>query len=400
MFNSTQEDLFKNVSGQFGSKINLTEGGNSYIFYNLMAKEIDIANQYGNEQLSKFSVFSAIQNYLSGLGYLLNFRRPYEPFSIIGATITAAASTVISPGLQIGFVNSLGDTLNFITEQTYTTSSSGTVVANFSYVGINQQLETIPAGTSFTLYSASGGAGGATVTGVVSAADSIPQPILDTEYRPGLETIYQSSAFGLDGAIELSVTNLSVVASCKVFVGTNISGTTPIIGATQTYNLPYGQFLIIVKFVETPPDPSPPFYPAADIIIAKTVLQRFNWLNVTFDSAFANKIQVPVTSSAGNTIDVLFYKAFPEKLNILLNISPSSPKVNDSIKSLFQTDVNNYINSLKLNDTIYFSQICQLAQKYGLILVSMSVNTIPDIFEQQAASDGYFELGTFNLSYV
>lgn len=400
MFNSTQQDLFNNVTAQFGSKINLTEGGNSYIFYNLMAKEIDLANQYGNEQLSKFSVFSAIKNYLNGLGYLLNFRRTFQPFVITGATITAAASTAIDPGFQIDYVNSVGETLSFITEQTYTTNTSGTVVANFSYTGINQQLETIPAGTSFSFDTHSGGAGGATVTSVVSSSDAIPVPTLDPAYRLGLETIYQSSSFGIDGAIELSVSNLSVVADCKVYVGTSPTGTTDIDGATQTYHLPYGSFLVLVKFINTPPVINPPFYPATDLVIAKTILQRLNFLNTTFDSSFPNKLVVPLTTAASNIVNVIFYSTFPKTLNILLNISPTSPKVNDSIKAQLQSDVSNYINSTKIKGTVYFSQICEIAANYGLILVSMSVNTVPDILEQIAASDEYFVLGTFNLSYT
>lgn len=400
MFDSTQQDLFNNVRSDFGTKINLEPGGNSYLFFNLLSKEVDVANQYGIEQLNKFSVFSSQKNYLNGLGFLNNYRRPYEQFSF-SAKIHAPASTSIDPGLQIGFINENDETLLFITQSSYTTGSDGSVDADFFYVGINQTLDTIPKSTSFVLYPDSGGAGGGLVTEVVSNDESIPSFISDEEYRYGIETIRQSSSFGSYGLIELSVKNLSVVSDCKVYWGTDPDAPTVISGKVDPYNLDYGDMLIIVKWsVDSVPSISPPFYPAVDLIIAKTISKIFNYLNKFYGALATGKREIPIVTSAGNTLNVIYYEAIKTTLDIVLNISSSSPRANDSIKQKLENDIQEYIDNIPIKGTLYFSEISKMANNYSLISVSMAINASTNVLEFSASPDEYYELSTFSLSYT
>lgn len=400
MFNSTQQDLFNNVEREFGSKIDLTQPGNSYLFFNLLSKEVDVANQYGIEQLNKMSVFSALDNNLNSIGYLLNYPRPYEEF-VISITLSAPASTSINAGLQVGWTNSLGDTLLFITQQVYVSGAGGTVVAEMFYTGINQVLEDIPKDTSFILYPSSGGAGGALLTNATSSVDSLPTTQSNPKYREGIKNIYQSSSFGIDGAIQLSVNSLSVVSSCKVYVGVDSGGVTTINGKFDTYDLSYGQLLVAVRWA-TPSVPAiaPPFYSAVDLVIAKSILQRFNFLNILYDTLVTGKREIPLTTAAGSTFNVIYYEGIVTNLDIVLNISSSSPRANDDLKQQLEADIASYVDQVPLNGTLYFSEVSRLANKYNLISVSLDVNGSPDILQLPAAADEYYTMGTFNLSYV
>ena len=93
MFSSTQQEVFELVNNQFGNDIDLTEGGNSYIFYSVLSKLIDLSNQYGIEQLNKASVLSATGNDLNSLGFLLNRTRTYERFTLSSVNLTSSDQT-------------------------------------------------------------------------------------------------------------------------------------------------------------------------------------------------------------------------------------------------------------------------------------------------------------------
>ena len=375
MFSSTQQEVFELVNNQFGNDIDLTEGGNSYIFYSVLSKLIDLSNQYGIEQLNKASVLSATGNDLNSLGFLLNRTRTYERFTLSSVNLTSSDQTGIEAGYQISFTQEDGTEIFFITEQSYIPGSDNTIKADFSYIGQDQDINVIPDQSEFTIYPETGGAGGAKVTDAIGTSEYTPTPVTDESYRESLLSVYQSSSFGLDGALSNDVNNLSVVSNSRVIVGDIEGGTTIVSGKNITYNLSFGEFLVLIKYQSpAPPAINLPFIPATDIIIANAIFKRLNFLNVTFDGSKLNQVDVDVTSSIGSQIKISYYVAESTPVIIVLTISSRSPKLSGGIEQELTSEIKNYVDSLNINENLYFSEISKVADSFGVIIASATFN--------------------------
>lgn len=392
-FPQVQADVFANVAAQFGAAIDLTANSNSNIYYSNEAQNAFLVEQAIGSFQNNFSIYSAQGNNLNSLGGILNYHyRPYYTVSLNCALVGSNAAT-ITAGLEVTYTDANSVIYYFQCDNAITLDSSGNASETFYLVGTNpanvSALPTFPSGALSIVASSATITG--TLTSVSNTTSYIPSPLTDADYAILLQDIYQSSSFGLDGAINLVLQNLDFIVSSKVYVGTNPVGTTTITGKTNNYILSYGVFLIVVYF-SAPVTGGMSYIPYKYQVTANSIFSRFNFLNQTYAPAtpLANEVTVPVTSALGNVIDINFYNAEETVLTIVITASSTLVVLNNDQKAAFFQDIASYINGTGIGATIYFANIAEIAFNYGLTLINLSINGTPNLFELTAAADEKF----------
>lgn len=406
-FPQVQAAIFTNAGLQFGTNLSVsTEGSNSNLYYSNEAENAFVVEQAIGASQNKLSIFAAQGNSLNTLGVFLNYQvRPYLTISF-PCTVTATTGTMVSAGLEVTYTDGIGNIYYFLCDQALDFTSVTSLSETFYYIGSNPTnvypIPTIPTGALSII------ANSVTVTGGTLGAVTNPTaypPILvsDSVYQQLLETVYQSSSFGLDGAIQLVLQNLDFISSVKVYVGTNPVTPVTIMGVSNSYVLEYGVFLILIQFTSNI-TPSGMYVPYKYQTTANSIFSRLNFDNKTYHpmSSLDNEVSVSVNSVLGNTFVVDFYTAIQSSVNIAVTaaIPAGSVALNADDLVSFTALVSSYIYSTPIAGTFYFTNIAQIANQFNLILTGMVVNSGSPVFSYSATADESFSLGTLLVTYV
>ncbi len=403
-FTQVLTDVFNNVRIWYGNLIDLTEGSNSNINYSIQAQNAFTSIQAQNVQQNNLSIYAATGNNLNALGTAMGYRkRPYYPISLICAAQGTALSIVYA-GLECTWTDSFGNIYYFETVSDFTLGAFGTIENIYLfYVGSQDNIPEIPAG-DLKIVPGSLIISDGTLNSVINDFDVTPILYNDLDFRAILINIGQSSSFGIDGSIKTYVETFSYVASCQVYIGVNLSGTTPIvIHGDVTINLPFGQLFIVVDYVV--PIINTDFIRFSYIETARNIFARWDTRNILYANIppLDNQVTVDVKTITNNTtIPITFYAASEFDLTLSLFADRFlSATINDSQFLLLKQDLANYIENAGIGQTIYFSTISTIASGYGLILTSMTVNGTPLQFSVTLYQDQVFNLLNLNpISYV
>lgn len=391
--------VFANVVSYLGSAIDLLVDANSYIFYSLLSQIAFISTQQNTALSNNLSVFSSTGIAQNGLGYAFGYKvRPYYPI-ILQCTVTGTNGAVISPGLEATYTDTNSNVYYFVCYDTLTITVGTTVEGTFYYVGKpTYLLQDIPAGPLGFIPDSTTVSGGS-VSAVENDSSVTPVQYSDLDFRDVLENIYQQSANGLDGAIQLAVSALSFILSCQVYIGTNPSAPTPIVGFSGTYSLDYGLILIVVNSVYVA-SPTAGYLTYIQNLIANTIYNRWNFDNQTYDNsdAFGNQVSVPVTSIAGNTSTINFYNAFQKSVSLFVTMAPGSQKLSDEQLNEISEALEVYVNGIPIAGNMLFSQVSTIFSSFGFSASSMNIGGSPNtIFP--LLSDQVFLYVALSVSY-
>jgi hypothetical protein len=391
--------VFANVVSYLGSAIDLTSQANSYIFYSLLSQVAFISTQQNIALSNNLSVFSATGIAQNGLGYAFGYKvRPYYPI-ILNCTITGENGTEINPGLEVTYTDTNGNIYYFVCYDAVEIIVGTTAEAVFYYVDqpsylleeiLAGELDFIPDSTNIPTGSISSVSNNASVT---------PVQYSDLDYRDILENIYQQSAIGLDGAIQLAVLSLSFITSCRVYFGTNPSVPTVISGSLGNYLLDYGIILIIVNPVYVS-SPALGYLTYIQNLIANTIYNRWNFDNKTYNNsnAFGNQISVPVTSVAGNNSIIDFYNADIREVSLNITMSPGSQKLTETQLIEISKQLEIYVNNIPISGNMLFSEISAIFTSLGFSISSVNIGGSPGTIFSLAADQVYFYTG-LSVSY-
>lgn len=400
-FPQVQQQIFQFAFDQYGTSLDLTDtSSNCYFFYSVESQCGFLFEQSLGVMQNNLSIYTAQKNNLNGLGTFLNYQvRPYYPFSI-SVVITGDPATTIATGLETYYSLEPGTDYNFIADQAFVIPSQGTLNATFYYYGVNQVLPaTVSSGIELSIVGGSAVIVG-TVDSIVIANDYSPVQYTDLDYRTLLTNIYQSSSFGLIGSIESTLKNLNFVNDCKVYIGVNPMAPTLLAGfPPNTYSLDFGVMAIVIDFFSSSVSPQIPYQLAANAIYS-----RFPFGGIgLYDPSFSNEITKTVTSYSGQTINIHFFIAVVTILNIVVTFAESGITLNNTQQASLQSDIANYLNSIRIGSKLYYSRIAVLSAAYGVNLILLTINGTANSSEFRVGTpyvDERFTLGTFNVSYA